>query len=308
MNLFRRLVSETNQIIEGFKIIVKINAELFFTNKQYDILLLGFCNIGDIIVEMSLISKYQKVWDLKVAVITCPKYKWLFELYDEIYEIIIFNEKDYYLTAYNKYIQIYSLYAKNKRLLNVNPFNYKKCFEENHNIFVNLSKCVYKIPYSNCLVVPSLDLIEMNDEFYEKYILKDKFLLINLSSESLGSISESYLIDLIRNLKDYNFKVLVNSSKKISGIDNIIYPNITDLIRLCRISNGIISIRSGFLDLIISLDKPIISLYPKTSVGKYLINAYSLLNWNRRGMVREFIVDFNLPIEQGILEAFDIFK
>ena len=123
--------------------------------------------------------------------------------------------------------------------------------------------------------------------------IKKKNIYLNPYARTISMVDFSFYELLAYKLigRGYNVYTILGQ-KSQEAIENTIpiYCNLYEAVRLIEESSGIIGSRSGFMDLVASLNVPVICLYPP--IGKYN-KFYSFTYLEYPNSVKEFVINGN---------------
>ena len=259
--------------------------------KENGIILLLLKGIGDTVYGLCWVDAYKKKYpEKKITVIGNKHYEKIINAYHVDRCFFYYSDEEYSMYKSLLNSRRLSKRAMLNDIYNTDPYFLCTVQKSLHGKSVPqlLKEIIYKVD-SEEMSLP-LDLnceIKSIDGFYDK---AKKIIIVNPYSNSIVSSHSEYeeIIYIINNAGYTAYVNLRPGQDKIKGgID--LYCTLEELYTIAKYAAGIISVRSGILDLLAGTRIPMLVLY-QNCTGKFR-NLYSMEYWNRKVSTREINID-----------------
>lgn len=186
-------------------------------------------------------------------------------------------------------------------IYNTDPFHVYKRGKENNTALYLLREKVYKLSNQSKVTFPPLGNMQVTaiSDFDRD---ANRIVIINPYSNSITNISlETYkkMADVLKSAGFYVYTNLIMGQKPIDGTKEL-YCSVEELAEIVKKAAGIISIRSGILDLVINSGTPIFAIYSNCS-EKYR-TIYDLRAWNGASPLSQ--VNYDSVGAKGLMDRF----
>lgn len=248
--------------------------------------------VGDTIYGLAFLealkTRHKKA---NIVVIGNEKLEWLIEKYPFIDTFEPYNTKN----SEYKRIEHFFLCERVKKIAlfeniyNTDPFHVYSRIEDGKTAISLLRNRVFNLDSGCPITFPQLDSVSI--DFIDDSLKESKKIIINPYSNSISEINIQLYAPVVKRLNQLGYVVFTNLIDGQECIPETIplKCSLIQLVSIIRQSRGVVSVRSGILDLIINEDIPILAIYANCT-DKFK-NIYTLNGWNGNSRVTEIDYD-----------------
>ncbi|MCI8751191.1 MAG: hypothetical protein HFH66_07495 [Lachnospiraceae bacterium] len=302
-------ISKASKIIQiPYRFIIAI-CWLFDINKRKnknDIIIVLLKGVGDTLYGLSCLDSLKdKNINSKIIIIGNITYRDLILGYKSVNQVKCYDVKKGEYAQYECFIHsfIASLIGLRINIFNSNPyFAYKIKKSSTPSSAIELLKReVFKVDDKAGITYPQIKRVKQITSIPGFYNNTSRIVLINPYSNSMDSTLDIYKI-IAKLLRQSGYIPYVNLLKGQEGIEQCeeLYCSIEELYEIARHVAGVVSVRSGILDLLINTGTPVFTLYYNCT-SKFR-NIYNLNAWKSKTQVVEVLVTHNN--EEKIINSF----
>lgn len=261
--------------------------------------------IGDTVYGLAYIDEIMKK-TTNIAVIGNIKLKSLIESYSKNIKFIPYDVSKGQYKRFSNYMECERIIKVKTsfNLYNTDPYHvYMRCKGANYNSAINLLRMeVFKLEENSKITYPPIAKtpVKAIKNFKE---LATRLIILNPYSNSVNSVKLEIYEKIANSLKNSGFIVYTNTTEKqkeILGTEKLVC-SIDELASILQSVAGIVSLRSGILDLAVNSGTPMFVIY--SNCTKKFQEIYSLSAWVGKSTVEE--VFYDQMSEKDFFDRFD---
>lgn len=292
-----RKVVKIIQIPYRFIIAICWLLDIYKEKNKNDIIIVLLKGVGDTLYGLSCLDSLKnKNINSEIIVIGNAKYRDLILSYKSVNQVKCYDVKKGEYKKYECFIYscIVSLIGLKINIFNSNPyFAYKIKKSSTPSSAIELLKReIFKVDDKAGITYPKIKRVKKITSIPGFYNNASRIVLINPYSNSMDSMLNIYKM-IAKLLRQSGYIPYVNLVEGQEGIEQCekLYCSIEELYEIARHVAGVVSVRSGILDLLVNTGIPVFALYYNCT-SKFR-NIYNLNAWKCKNQIDEVMVKYN---------------
>ena len=281
-----RIVTFPNKLNKAKKVIKYIEG---LRNDEKELVIVLLKGIGDTVYGLSYIESLQQEYNPgSILVIGNKCLQGIIESYPYVYKCIPYDTTNGEYDNYKAFMDCERVkrIGEHKYIFNTDP--YQKCYGSQKNAIELLRTQVFELSEKSKITYPRFNnnTIKLISNIDNKRIV-----VFNPYSKSVSPIQMDIYEKMIVILKNRGYEVytnLVRGQEIIKGTKEL-YCSIDELAMIVEKSAGIVSVRSGILDMVINTGIPIFAMY--SNCTEKFKKIYDLNAWNGKSPVEQVYCD-----------------